>query len=114
MAELYNAGRIQISVSARELKYKDGQEVTVFKNIDGVKTPTAKMIFSGIETMKQYLSQEQIETLACANHLVRCQNIARSWDKPKTDPLEKLIRAKGYDEEKTLKIKAYLEKLDKQ
>lgn len=112
MPDLHDAGRIQISVSAREVKYKDGEVVTVKKIVDGKSVPNATMIFSDIETMKSYLTQEQIETLAVANHLVRCQNIARNWDKEasKTAQVSKTLRAKNLTDEQLEKVLAYIEK----
>jgi len=115
MSELFNAGQVQIAVSEREVKYKDGDEVTVYKNVNGVKTPTAKMIFSDIDTMKSYLSQKQIETLAVANHLVRCQNLARNWDKVKAGKIDsgiaQALKGKDLTDEQKAKVIAYLNKL---
>lgn len=112
MAELHDSGRIQISVSAREVKYNDGEVVTVNKIVDGKSIPHATMIFSDIETMKNYLTQEQIDTLACANHLVRCQNIARNWDKEasKSGQVNRALKAKGLTDEQLDKVIAYIEK----
>jgi len=110
--ELHDAGRIQISVSARDLKYEDGDVVTVNKQVDGKNVPHATMIFSGIETMKSYLTPEQIEILACANHLVRCQNVARNWDKEASKAVQvtRALKAKGLSDDQMEKVLAYIEK----
>ena len=113
MTELYNAGRVEISVSDREVKYKDGDVVTVNKYNKETKhnEPTATMIFSDIETMKAYLSQTQIESLAVSNHLVRCQNIARNWNKEKSEKAKTNTMLKGLTDELLAKIQALALKL---
>ena len=115
MSELFNAGRVQIEVSKRELKYKDGDEVIVNKKVDGKSVPTATLVFSDIDTMKNYLSTEQIETLAVANHLVRCQNIARQWNKVKVGKIDSgivtALKGKDLTDEQKAKVIAYLNKL---
>ncbi len=113
MADLHNAGRVQISVSEREVKYSDGEEVTVNKIVEGKSTPHATMIFSDINTMKSYLTPKQIETLAVASHLVRCQNIARNWDKEgsKTVQISKALKAKNLSDDELEKVLAYAEKM---
>lgn len=113
MADLFDAGRIQISVSSRELKFKDGETVTVnkFNKETGHNEPTATMIYSDVEAMKAYLSQEQIEILACANHLVRCQNIARNWNKEKSENAKTRGMLKGLTDEQLAKIQVLALKL---
>lgn len=115
MADLFNAGKVQIVVSERELKYKSGDSVTVYKVVNGEKTPTATMEFSDINDMKSYLTDKQIETLAVANHLVRCQNIARNWDKVKAGKIDSgialALKGKELTEEQKARVIAYLNKL---
>jgi len=113
MAELFNAGRVQIAVSEREVKYKDGDKVTVnkFNKETGHNEPTATLIFSDINSMKEYLSQSQIETLAVSNHLVRCQNIARNWNKEKSENYKTRGMLKGLTDEQLAKIQALALKL---
>ena len=113
MSELFEAGRIQISVSDREVKYKDGEVVTVnkFNKETGHNEPTATLIFSDIDTMKSYLTQAQIESLAVSNHLVRCQNIARNWNKEKSEKAKTNSMLKGLTDEQLAKIQALALKL---
>ena len=113
MAELFNAGKVRINVSARELKYKSGDVVKVnkFNKETGHNEPTATLIFSDIDTMKSYLTQAQIESLAVSNHLVRCQNIARNWNKEKSEKAKTNSMLKGLSDEQLAKIQALALKL---
>ena len=117
MAELFNAGKVRITVSARELKYKSGDVVKVnkFNKETGHNEPTATMVYQDIDDMKEYLSQEEIEILAVANHTVRCQNIARNWDKPKASKIDSgianALKGKELTEEQKAKVIAYLSKI---
>ena len=114
-SNLHQCGKLQIVVSERELKYNDGDEVITYKVVNGKKEPTSTMLFSDIDTMKSYLSQKQIEVLACANHLVRCQNIARQWNKIKVGKIDSgivtALKGKDLTDEQKAKVIAYLNKL---
>ena len=113
MSELYDAGRVEISVSDREVKYKDGEVVTVnkFNKETGHNEPTATLIFSDAETIKSYLTPEQCDSLMVSNHLVRCQNIARSWNKEKSEKAKTNTMLKGLTDEQLAKIQALALKL---
>ena len=112
--EVFEAGKVKPEISNRELKHKPGDVVKVYKFVNGEKVHTANCNYIDIEEMHNLYTQEEIDILANANLLVRCQNLARNWNKAKADPLDKLIRSKGYDEVTANKIKAYLAKLDNQ
>ena len=112
--EVFEAGKVKPEISNRELKHKPGDIVKVYKFVNGEKIHTANCNYIDIEEMHNLYTQEEIDILANANLLVRCQNLARNWDRAKADPLDKLIRSKGYDEATANKIKAYLAKLDNQ
>ena len=114
LMEVFEAGKVKPEISNRELKHKVGDVVKVYKFVNGEKVHTANCNYIDIEEMHNLYTQEEIDILANANLLVRCQNLARNWDKAKADPLDKLIRSKGYDEATANKIKAYLAKLDNQ
>ena len=112
--EVFEAGKVKPEISNRELKHKTGDIVKVYKLVNGEKVHTANCNYIDIEEMHNLYTQEEVDILANANLLVRCQNLARNWNKAKADPLDKLIRSKGYDEVTANKIKAYLAKLDNQ
>ena len=112
--EVFEAGKVKPEISNRELKHKPGDTIKVYKFVNGEKIHTSNCDYIDIEEMHNLYTQEEIDILANASLLVRCQNLARNWNRVKADPLDKLIRSKGYDEATAAKIKAYLAKLDNQ
>ena len=110
--EVFEAGKVKPEISNRELKHKTGDIIKVYKFVNGEKVHTANCNYIDIEEMHNLYTQEEIDILANANLLVRCQNLARNWDRVKADPLDRLIKSKGYDEATANKIKAYLAKLE--
>ena len=110
--EVFEAGKVKPEISNRELKHKTGDIVKVYKLVNGEKVHTANCNYIDIEEMHNLYTQEEIDILANANLLVRCQNLARNWNKAKADPLDRLIKSKGYDEATATRIKAFLLKLD--
>ena len=115
LSNLHNAGKVQIEISKRELKYNANDNVVVYKIVEGKKVPTAYMQYTDIEGMHETYTQEEIDILACANLLVRCQNIARAWDKPKASKVDPAIanalKSKDLTDEQKDKVIAYLSKL---
>ena len=115
MANVFEAGQIKVVISARELKYKKGDIVKVYKMVDGSKMHTANLEYTDIETMHDLYTPEEIEVLANANLLVRCQNIARAWDKPKASKIDSgialALKGKELTDEQKAKVIAYLNKI---
>ena len=115
LSQLHDCGKVKISVSARELKYKDNDNVIVYKMVDGHKTPTSYMQYTDIDSMKENYTQEEIEILAVANLLVRCQNLARNWDRVPAGKVDSEIagalKGKELTPEQKAKVIAYLSKL---
>ena len=83
--------------------------------VDGHKTPTSFMQYTDIESMKENYTQEEIEILAVANLLVRCQNLARNWDRIPAGKVDSEIagalKGKELTPEQKAKVIAYLSKL---
>ena len=115
LSQLHDCGKVKISVSARELKYKDNDNVIVYKMVDGHKTPTSYMQYTDIESMMENYTLDEVKILACSNLLVRCQNLARNWDRMPVGKVDKEIagalKGKELTPEQKAKVIAYLSKL---
>ena len=115
LSQLHDCGKVKISVSARELKYKDNDNVIVYKMVDGHKTPTSFMQYTDIDSMMENYSLDEVKILACSNLLVRCQNLARNWDRVPAGKVDSEIagalKGKELTPEQKAKVIAYLSKL---
>ena len=112
---MFEAGRIPVKVSSRDLKYKDGDivEVKKFNSETGKNEPCGNMIVSDTEyILGNFLSQEELNILGTQMFLVKCQNAVRQATKDKTpaSKVSRALKAKGLSDEQMEKVLAYIEK----
>jgi len=110
----FNTERIVLKVSARDLKYKDGDTITVNKIVDGKSVTCGSFVNSSIDycLSNNIFTQEEVNILAGQMLVVKCQNYVRGQTKAKTpqSKVTRALKAKGLNDEQLEKVLTYIEK----
>lgn len=110
----YKTERVILTVSSRDLKYKDGDTIEVFKMVDGKRTACGSFVNSSIDYLLEngHLTQEEVNILAGQMYVVKSQNYVRGQTKAKTpaSKVSQALKAKGLSDEQLDKVLAYIEK----
>lgn len=110
----FETDRVVLKVSQRDLKYKDGDTIEVYKIENGEKVVCGSFVHSSIDYLLEnnLLSQEEVNILAGQMYVVKSQNYVRMQTKAKskTGQVSKALKAKGLSDEQLDKVLAYIEK----
>ena len=112
---MFDAGRVSVKVSSRDLKYNDGDvvEVKKFNSETGKNEVCGTMTYSSPEyILKNFLTQEELNIIGCQMFLVKCQNFVRqsTKEKSKVGQVSRALKTKGLTDEQMDKVLAYIEK----
>jgi hypothetical protein len=112
MLDFYEGNRVSVKVSQRDLKFKDGDTVTVNKIVDGKSVGCGNLIFSDVNyLLDNNVTQEELNILGCQMYLVKAQNFVRQQTKAKTVKSQATKMLTGLTDDQLEKVIALTKKL---